>query len=1019
MRKTIFLFFMIIAGSLLGDTTWVSDTICAVWDSAGSPYIITGDVEVPAGDSLIIGPGAEVLFSGYFSIHIRDSALFKALGTETDSILFDVYDTASGYYGVYLLSAQTCSLAFCRIQNADCGRYRGAITLDHTPFFISNSFFTQNRSDWGSSICIKSNDLSDTSIIQNSLFISDSLYSIFLGNTRNLTVLNCIFDSNYGALLTGYPSRYNHIVNCTFVNNKSDRVISMSYDDGATLCINNSIFDNPLSQYATYPDDYHCYFDFSNSLINPRKCRWLYDWYYDRSEFYSWSNCIYTNPQFIENSYELSSNSLCIDSGCDTVCCLGYSGYNTMQIPDFDYYGNPREQGNGIDLGAIESPYSIENHRPNIVIYPRDTTIQLPITVRDHLWITELDGDSVTIEFINAPGAYIENDSFFVWEPTSTDAGTTEVTVIASDGELADTASFTYVIWSHSPQFMYYPPNWTIAPGDTFRDYIYAYDPDGETLDYHYKMPLGAEVIGDTQIVWIPEVGGEYWFKVKACDPYTCAQCSFQVFVGTQVSGEVCGVWSKEENPYYITGDVEIIPGCSLIVNSGVNVVFPDDFGIYADSGSVLIVNGSNLDSVTLVPSSDGVFKGISLENADSCRIKYLHLAGATKNMGAGIAAYKTRLIISNSLIEGCHAVSGGGGIYAESSYVKIQETTIFNCSSSWNKGGGVYLYSCFGSINNSIMTFNDAGLGSAGGGLAIWCSSNIIVESSKFSHNFAHCNEGEVGSSGGNGGGLMISESDNITVFNSLVNYNSAMGGGGGGVCLQRNRCKIRFVNCTVIYNSIYNCFQLTSRGAGVYVTDTSMFFNTVLAGNKKGRYIEPNAYGDLILVNCLVDTSLGLNDVDTVNVFFAPPYFSDTLGHLSDSSSCIDAGAEFIVFESETIWAPTEDIDGNARPCSLGWDIGCYEFYPDTSSDTTTPPPKPETFHLSIHPNPFNSAVHISSHSESKVEIFDILGRLITKIPGGEYIWKPEDKIGSGVYLVRSTFEDKTIEKKVIYLK
>jgi|GEM_PF-2756945 len=83
------------------------------------------------------------------------------------------------------------------------------------------------------------------------------------------------------------------------------------------------------------------------------------------------------------------------------------------------------------------------------------------------------------------------------------------------------------------------------------------------------------------------------------------------------------------------------------------------------------------------------------------------------------------------------------------------------------------------------------------------------------------------------------------------------------------------------------------------------------------------------------------------------------------------------------------------------------------------------PLDFSLSAHPNPFNSAVLISAPGNAKVEIFDIDGRKIGELPGGEQVWKPEPSVGSGIYLVRATVGPstgsgtETITKRVVYLK
>jgi len=60
--------------------------ISGTWTAEGSPYIVTGDIEVQTGDSLIIEPGVEVRFNENTGVIVNGS--LNAEGTVSDSILF-------------------------------------------------------------------------------------------------------------------------------------------------------------------------------------------------------------------------------------------------------------------------------------------------------------------------------------------------------------------------------------------------------------------------------------------------------------------------------------------------------------------------------------------------------------------------------------------------------------------------------------------------------------------------------------------------------------------------------------------------------------------------------------------------------------------------------------------------------------------------------------------------------------------------------------------------------------------
>ena len=100
------------------------------------------------------------------------------------------------------------------------------------------------------------------------------------------------------------------------------------------------------------------------------------------------------------------------------------------------------------------------------------------------------------------------------------------------------------------------------------------------------------------------------------------------------------------------------------------------------------------------------------------------------------------------------------------------------------------------------------------------------------------------------------------------------------------------------------------------------------------------------------------------------------------------------------------------------------------------------PTVLSINITPNPFNSAVSISSPEGAIVEIFDINGRIVFKTPVGEglralpsggdaengstrrcspteIVWCPDESLGSGVYLLRAKIGDESVTKRVVYLK
>lgn len=105
-----------VPGILAG--TIVSGTVGGVWDPAGSPYWVEGDLWVPADSALSIQPGVEVRFRGHYRFLVN-GALYAA-GTVQDSIIF-TWDTpvmTNEWRGLRFVRSDSSSiLEYCRIEH--------------------------------------------------------------------------------------------------------------------------------------------------------------------------------------------------------------------------------------------------------------------------------------------------------------------------------------------------------------------------------------------------------------------------------------------------------------------------------------------------------------------------------------------------------------------------------------------------------------------------------------------------------------------------------------------------------------------------------------------------------------------------------------------------------------------------------------------------------------------------------------------------------------------------------------
>lgn len=107
--------------------TIVSGTnISGTWSPSGNPYVITGDVTVPGGQTLTIQPGVVVWIGSNVTITAQDSTI-TAIGTPTQRIRFQAPASASCYWNTIALRIPSSlnQFHFCDFQHAQT-----AISLD-------------------------------------------------------------------------------------------------------------------------------------------------------------------------------------------------------------------------------------------------------------------------------------------------------------------------------------------------------------------------------------------------------------------------------------------------------------------------------------------------------------------------------------------------------------------------------------------------------------------------------------------------------------------------------------------------------------------------------------------------------------------------------------------------------------------------------------------------------------------------------------------------------------------------
>jgi len=108
-------------------------------------------------------------------------------------------------------------------------------------------------------------------------------------------------------------------------------------------------------------------------------------------------------------------------------------------------------------------------------------------------------------------------------------------------------------------------------------------------------------------------------------------------------------------------------------------------------------------------------------------------------------------------------------------------------------------------------------------------------------------------------------------------------------------------------------------------------------------------------------------------------------------------------------------------------------------TDIEENSQPSRPDEFSISAYPNPFNGNCRIMIDDLGlgieAIEVFDVNGRMVANITLGEglcalprehtqvlpydFIWAPDESLGSGIYLVRAKVGGESLIKRIIYLK
>jgi predicted outer membrane repeat protein/parallel beta-helix repeat protein len=230
----------------LAAAAWASPThipagnVQGNWTEANSPYIIDGDVVVPTGETLKIGPRVRVEFAGHYKFTVngtllaeaKDGDRIKTSKDDKNAIWFttDLSTNPDGWAGLRFVNATGCKLDYCIIEN---GRASGGESDNH-----GGGMYFENSNGGYANCTIRNNTaagkgggvavFNSRPAFANCTISGNSAADMgggFYAEKGKPTIANATISGNSAAAQGGGLAAVNEstvrVANCSFSNNKS------------------------------------------------------------------------------------------------------------------------------------------------------------------------------------------------------------------------------------------------------------------------------------------------------------------------------------------------------------------------------------------------------------------------------------------------------------------------------------------------------------------------------------------------------------------------------------------------------------------------------------------------------------------------------------------------------------------------------------------------------------------------------------------------------------------------------
>ncbi len=453
--------------------------------------------------------------------------------------------------------------------------------------------------------------------------------------------------------------------------------------------------------------------------------------------------------------------------------------------------------------------------------------------------------------------------------------------------------------------------------------------------------------------------------------------------------GEQSGVWNYDT--VFVHCNVLIPAGSQLEIAPGTQVLFTGHYSMFVEgvlkaigqAGDTICFASADTTGFSDIHSTSGGWNGIRFENtaetSDSslfayCKFSYGKAVGDSLNCFGGAIRLRNfgKVSIRHSHIHHNYSFYWGGGLYAYKSNILVENSIISgnyagNDGMVYGYGGGLCFVACDPIVQKNHFYGNSST--GVGGAASFEYSKPLVLDC------YIHDNYSALG------GGLCFLRSDpDQPVANLMIVNNEALFFGGGIANLTATTV---MSNATIAYNH-------ASMGGGYYCNDYAhaKLFNSILWGNTSDSqtgtqvwiwdvYSQPGFY------HCLVEGGL---------LFFGgSPFSGEYIGNIENDplfegngsysllpgSPAINAGMNDIGFFA----LPDTDFLGNNRLMYGTVDIGAIEYqgYTDVKAFEN------QNKKIRIVPNPANPnsviLFNAKSGGQHRIRLFAAGGKLISE--------------------------------------